>query len=276
MMMMAVIKGTNQWDVIDVLIGTSSADTIYGYDGNDQLYGRAGNDILWGGNGDDLLSGEAGNDTLYGEAGNDTLDGGDGDDTLLGGTGSDWDGNPNSDTSSDILIGGAGNDFLNGGLGHDTLTGGAGNDIIKGDKGNDIIKGGLGSNLLTGGAGDDTFVISKNPGKTDIIADFEAFDSLSFDGFVAGTKLSNFSYTEEGNSVTFNLGDGQNLTFQNAKAADIMRYLSFTSVSTSGTAGNDKIISSRAEYQEPEQRQENIFEFKRIDTEKFYLRELKH
>jgi Ca2+-binding RTX toxin-like protein/subtilisin-like proprotein convertase family protein len=143
---------------------------------------------------------------------------------------------------------------INGTNGNDTLVGGSGDDIIKGNNGNDTIKGGLGSNLLTGGAGDDTFVISKNPGKTDVIADLEAFDSLSFDGFAAGTKLSNFSYTEEGNSVTFNLGDGQNLTFQNAKAADVLHYLSFGSqinlsdsssvISYTGTSGNDKIIIS--------------------------------
>ena len=40
MMMMAVIKGTNHING-DILISTSSTDTIYGYDGNDQLYGGA-------------------------------------------------------------------------------------------------------------------------------------------------------------------------------------------------------------------------------------------
>ncbi|MES2961494.1 MAG: tandem-95 repeat protein [Pseudomonadota bacterium] len=141
---------------------------------------------------------------------------------------------------------------INGTSGNDTLVGGSGDDIIKGNNGNDTIKGGLGSNLLTGGVGDDIFVISKNPGKTDVITDLEAFDSVQFDGFATGVKLSDFAYTENGNSVTFNLGEGQNLMFQNIKAADVLYYFSFISqtslsdsssvISYTGTAGNDKIV----------------------------------
>ena len=138
---------------------------------------------------------------------------------------------------------------INGNSNNETLVGGSGSDIINGAGGNDTIKGGLGSNLLTGGTGDDIFVISKNPGKTDVITDFEAFDGFQFDGFTVGAKLSNFSYTEEANTVTFNLGDGQSVVFQNIKAADLLHYLSFsstTSVNSSytGTAGNDKIMLS--------------------------------
>jgi Ca2+-binding RTX toxin-like protein/subtilisin-like proprotein convertase family protein len=143
----------------------------------------------------------------------------------------------------------SGSVVINGTNGNDNLVGGAGNDIISGGTGNDTIKGNLGSNLLTGGAGDDIFVISKNPGEADIIADFEAFDSLQFDGFTSGTKVSDFSYIEEGNSATFDLGDGQKLTFQNAKAADILHYLSYANVisvtnSYNGTAANEKIMLS--------------------------------
>ena len=144
-------------------------------------------------------------------------------------------------SSDNVIITGTSSD--------DNLVGGSGDDIISGAEGDDTIKGNLGSNLLTGGSGDDVFVISKNANETDIIADFEAFDHLEFEGFVDGTKLADFAYIEEGNSVTFDLGDSQNLRFQNATAAEILQFSSYdetTNVSDSYDAitTNEKIILS--------------------------------
>jgi len=105
-------------DIAEVLIGTSSDDTIYGLGENDTIYGGDGNDTLYGDALDD--SSLNGNDALYGEDG------------------------------ADYLVGGNGSDSLDGGDGDDILDAGAGNDIIYGSVGNDSINGGTGdSDLLT-------------------------------------------------------------------------------------------------------------------------------
>ncbi len=82
----------------NLIIGTSSADTMFGVTGDDSLYGQPGNDTingnlgndrLFGGYDDDLLEGGQGNDFLSGDRNSDTLLGGLGADTLIGGSGSD-------------------------------------------------------------------------------------------------------------------------------------------------------------------------------------------
>ncbi len=53
----------------DVLIGTSSAETITGNSGDDLIFGNEGNDTLSGGGGDDELHGGTGNNSIDGGAG---------------------------------------------------------------------------------------------------------------------------------------------------------------------------------------------------------------
>jgi len=79
-----VITSGNGGSGNDLVLGSSSADTldggegddcIVGGDGADTLTGGNGTDIILGGNGDDDLSGNGGtDDTCYGEGGTDTLD----------------------------------------------------------------------------------------------------------------------------------------------------------------------------------------------------------
>ncbi|PWB58500.1 MAG: hypothetical protein C3F17_18490, partial [Bradyrhizobiaceae bacterium] len=60
----------------DLLVGSTSGETINGGDSNDVIVARAGTDQLLGGDGNDLLLGGAGVDTLVGGAGADVLHGG--------------------------------------------------------------------------------------------------------------------------------------------------------------------------------------------------------
>lgn len=99
----------------ELMVGTTSGETLNGTINKDAIYGNAGSDKIYGKAGDDMLSGGAGTDTIYGDDGNDTLYGG---------------------TEADKLYGGTGDD---------ALYGGAGNDTLKGEIGSDIYKFGIGS-----------------------------------------------------------------------------------------------------------------------------------
>lgn len=178
---------------VEVILGSSVADTLTGGTGNDEIHGGGGADFISGG------------------AGNDTLVGGPGVDTLLGGTGEDYFNEKDvadtafvqvilptvSGSESDLLNGGADFDTVDYGrtsttalsatlcvattttdMGHcldsngnavdnddpdtDDLTnvehfiGGGGNDSIVGSTGNDFIEGGLGADSIQGGTGNDT------------------------------------------------------------------------------------------------------------------------
>lgn len=90
-----VILGTSSGESInafggdDIVCGLGGADTIGLSDGNDRAFGGTGADTVTGGAGNDVIKGEGSNDTLGGGAGNDTLKGGDGNDAHNGGPGTD-------------------------------------------------------------------------------------------------------------------------------------------------------------------------------------------
>ena len=67
---------------VEVISGSTGADSFTGDAGANSFHGLEGADTLAGGAGDDYLYGEAGDDRLTGGAGGDQLDGGRGDDTL--------------------------------------------------------------------------------------------------------------------------------------------------------------------------------------------------
>ncbi|PYF09763.1 Ca2+-binding RTX toxin-like protein [Rhodobacter viridis] len=157
------------FDINNVIRGSSRADTLVGSEYNDQILGLAGNDSL---------SGLEGNDTLNGAAGRDTMNGGNGDDVLAAGA---------MDTAADQLNGGAGSDtadysavtadsgitvnLLTGSarnptyIGLDILDsienviGGAGADTIIGTDDANRIDGGGGADVMRGGTGDDIYVV---------------------------------------------------------------------------------------------------------------------
>jgi Ca2+-binding RTX toxin-like protein len=162
-----VIGGTTRADTIragagnDTVWGEDGNDTIYGDGGNDHLYGNAGDDTIFGGSGFDFIRGDDGNDALNGDAGDDLIFGKTGNDVLRGGAGVDLlEGGLGNDTleggdQDDTLVGQENDDILRGGLGNDALDGGSGNDFLQGDRGNDTLAGFEGDDVLDGGAGAD-------------------------------------------------------------------------------------------------------------------------
>jgi len=110
-----------------LLSGTDERDKLDGEDGDDQIRGLGAKDGLIGG---------AGSDVIYG---------GDGDDSLVGGT--FW-GNPDEESSKDVLHGGPGKDYI---TDHD-----GGDDVLYGGDGDDTyLIGGKGEDVIYGGDGDD-------------------------------------------------------------------------------------------------------------------------
>ncbi len=61
-----VIGNGNPTDSNDLILGTSSFDTIRAGDGNDCILGGAGSDILYGQGGDDVIIGGPGFDICWG------------------------------------------------------------------------------------------------------------------------------------------------------------------------------------------------------------------
>jgi len=59
---------------LEIINGTSVADSLTGTTDSDRIFGLGGNDIIHGGDGNDILVGGTGKDLLYGEAGADTFD----------------------------------------------------------------------------------------------------------------------------------------------------------------------------------------------------------
>ncbi len=170
----------------DILIGSSSAETLMGGKGDDILIGGAGGDRLDGGEGRDWASyatataritlhldglqpnsGDASGDTFFsienvmGSSFNDYIVGDNGDNVLSGLNGFDI---IYAGAGNDVVFGDAGNDQLNAGAGNDTLNGGDdndslygdGGDTLNGDAGNDFLFAGVRSDILNGGSGDDT------------------------------------------------------------------------------------------------------------------------
>jgi len=171
---MEVIGGTtaantiNAGDGNDTVWGEAGNDTIDGGAANDHLFGGAGDDLIHGGSGNDFIRGDAGNDSLVGDVGDDLMFGGTGDDFMHGGQGidelfgslgndelhgGDQDDSLLGQENDDILEGGLGNDALDGGPGDDHLSGGNGSDALLGGDGNDVLVGGAGADLLDGGLG---------------------------------------------------------------------------------------------------------------------------
>ncbi len=137
-------------EATNVILSTTSADTVIGFGGTDVLMALAGNDLIEGNQDIDVLIGDGitsaqlevllglargflgdvdGLDGFDIEAVGSLLDGalgfvsGSGDDTIHGGE------------DIDVLLGGGGTDLLEGGVDLDLLLGGAGNDTLDGGTG---------------------------------------------------------------------------------------------------------------------------------------------
>ncbi|MFN3248584.1 CAP domain-containing protein [Roseibium album] len=174
----------------DTLQGNAGDDTLIGGSGNDRLYGKAGNDTIKGGAGRDVVFGGAGNDTIHYGSGDVYWDsgvprnvGGAGIDTLVVEAGSRFNTSALSKYGFERFQGAEKDDrvtgddakvayVLNGGGGNDLLKGGAGNDTLLGGTGNDRLEPGAsagGLQKLFGQSGNDTYVVTSNGGRIDIV-----------------------------------------------------------------------------------------------------------
>lgn len=67
------VKGTSGTDSNNILVGSSTSESMKGNGGLDVIFAGSGNDSIDGGSGDDRLCGGAGKDTLKGDTGKDTF-----------------------------------------------------------------------------------------------------------------------------------------------------------------------------------------------------------
>lgn len=167
------------FDSIEVIKGTTYADSMTAGSSGISFLGMDGNDTLTGGSGNCTLDGGSGNDSLVGGSGNDSLIAGNGNDSLYGGSGND---------TLDLR---SGNSSLNG----DYADGGAGSDTIVVNQPNSsdsfTLKGGGGSDTLqfyasSSGILDMTSVFANNDSK------YQSFSTLdmSKDGVASQLKVS--------------------------------------------------------------------------------------
>jgi Ca2+-binding RTX toxin-like protein len=175
----------------DILHGGPGDDSLQGSGDNDYLDGGSGNDRLLGGNGDNLLIGGAGDDRVIGGENRDVVIAGVGRDIYRGakniclcigiylpvvdsisyrsykkpvtvtedGIANDGEnGEHDTVTGFEEIIGGSSNDVLHGTPAADVLFGNGGNDKLYGEEGSDALYGGRGNDLLSGGDGTDELV----------------------------------------------------------------------------------------------------------------------
>lgn len=169
----------------DMLLGGPGYDSLWGGDGNDvlraqadggQVWGDAGNDSIRGSDVADALSGGPDDDDIWPGLGLDVIRGDDGVDTvdffhptntngvwveLNNKTAQDQEGNTESITGVENVLGTPYVDYIQGDWSDNFLFGRAGNDTLFGMSGNDVLWGGAstddgeGGDYLDGGAGDD-------------------------------------------------------------------------------------------------------------------------
>jgi Ca2+-binding RTX toxin-like protein len=178
----------------DVMHGDDTANVFSGEGGSDDLRGGGGDDLLFGGNGADMLNGGTGIDTAYYEWGNANLG---------TGTGDAGDGQSDTLTGLENLLGGPDdNDFV-GNNQDNVLDGGFGNDTLDGRRGDDT---------LIGDAGEDIFVFDQGGlnGDDDVVQDFAAgIDRLDFSDSSIGDLDEFFDNAEQvGADVVIDTGLG--------------------------------------------------------------------
>ena len=190
-------ESNNASNVMAVLLGNSSANSLAGTSGADTIFGLGGDDTLDGGAGADTMVGGIGNDIVWIDNLADQV-------IENAGEGQDWayfqisGGTLPQNVEFGLVAMGAGqtctlygtaaNDTLFGNAENDTFYGGAGNDDLYGRAGTDILDGGAGTDFLTGGADNDVFVLHAGEANGDTIWDFagngaNAGDQLQFVGY---------------------------------------------------------------------------------------------
>jgi Ca2+-binding RTX toxin-like protein len=139
------------WDVPEVLTGGTAGDYIDAGDGKDLVSGGEGEDTLVGGDQKDTLSYKGPTDVAV---------------YLEGGTATDGNGNIESVTDFENIVGSSRQDDLTGSTGRNRINGGGGGDLLFGLGEDDRLLGKKGNDELYGEEGDDT--LNGGRGRSDI------------------------------------------------------------------------------------------------------------
>ena len=177
----------------------SAVDTILGGTGSLTATGGASGTLIFGGtSGNNLLATGAGASTIIG--------GGNGDVLTATGSGADVIGASGGAETINAAASQGSNAFF-AGNGADCIVGGAGRTAIVAGASNDTLVAGSGSTLIV--------IYSGVPGRTDVIAGFNATaDFISVPGAASGTITAMLSAaTHTGGNTTIALADGSNVTF---------------------------------------------------------------
>jgi len=223
-----IIKGSDDFDEVNILDGYKGNDTFYASKGVDSFIGGEGTDTIDFSNIDVNNAGEnaiivdlglqQATDDGYQNGGTAVVDKIEGIEIVIGTNGDDQ---VRGSSVSNTIQGGAGDDtiygidginVLQGGTDDDSIYGGVGVDTIEGGDGNDILQGGANDDTILGGAGDDE--INKLEGAGDDSIDAGAGNDTVYSGngsniITGGDDIDTLSYEQITSSgITANLGSG--------------------------------------------------------------------
>ena len=181
-----------------------SIENLRGSTFNDVLYGDAQANILDGSGGNDTLVGRGGNDILRGGAGADTADYSDASAGIFArlstGVINDGEGGTDFVVSIENVVGGDFNDVIIAFTGDNVLSGGLGYDILIGGEGNDTLRGGTGvANELYGGLGDDTYVVDAYDTIIELAGEGVDTVQTTLNHYFLAANVENMSFTGTGN-----------------------------------------------------------------------------
>ena len=221
----------DEFQGVEIVIGSAFSDTIEGTYRGDRLFGGAGNDVLIGGNWTDHLSGGLGIDTASylsgtygvraslidplkntGDARGDTyasienLTGTRYEDELSGNNGTNV---ISGDSGDDILQGYAGDDKLFGGDWNDTLIGGAGADYLSGGAHFDTASYATAAKAVTASLTDSS--INTGDAAGDIYNSIELLDGSAFNDRLLGNNGANLIFGDTGNDTLSGYGGNDSL-----------------------------------------------------------------
>jgi len=181
----------------NLIIGSTSADTLSSGAGDDAVYAGAGDDniIAASGMGDDFYDGGGGTDTVIFSSANagifvDLMSESAGSISDDAGIGQDIVRNIENviaGSFNDRVFGDTKDNVVDGGIGDDVVFGGLGNDSLEGGAGDDTLEGGIGADTVDGGNGTDVLSYSGSSGG--VIVDLLTGGAFGFDA--AGDLFSN-------------------------------------------------------------------------------------